>query len=141
MLKLESLLSTPVMFEHTVDKFGQGQKDEDWIPKLGSEGGWVVITADAGKQSKRGHKLPDLCREFHVTHLILSSKLHHKSASEKVRWIAAAWVFIETLHDEPPGSRFQLRLKPGKGMSLTVKVERKVTAKKKPKKKPDSGTT
>ena len=124
MQKLKLLVSENIEFQHIVDKFASGEKDEDWIPKLGTEGGWVVITSDAGKHSRRGHKLPDLCSEYKVTHIILSNSLHQRTNLDKIKWLGAAWQYIEVLHDKPPGSRFHMRLKSGKGkMSFTILVE------------------
>jgi len=36
------------------EKFGRSNlKDEDWIPKLGAEGGWAVLSADLNIARKR----------------------------------------------------------------------------------------
>lgn len=36
------------------DKFGRSNlKDEEWIPKLGAEGGWAVLSADMNIARKR----------------------------------------------------------------------------------------
>lgn len=124
MLQLLPLVSPGLEVHHLVDKFKRGEQDEDWIPQLGTEGGWVLITSDAGIHSKAGQKLPDLCAEHKVTHLILSGKLHKKTTVEKITWIAAAWPFVEEIFSSPPGSRFRMRLKSCKGKNaITVVVE------------------
>ncbi len=124
MRQLLPLVSPNLEVHHLVDKFAQGEKDEDWIPRLGIEGGWVLITSDAGIYSKSGQKLPDLCAEHKVTHIILSGKLHKKTTVEKITWIAAAWPFVEEVFSKPPGSRFRMRLKTPKGKTgMTIVVE------------------
>lgn len=117
------LASSDVELQHIVDKYEQGKKDEDWIPLLKSEGNWLVITSDAGKKSKVGQKLPDLCAEHKITHIILGNKLHNRPSSDKLTWIAAGWKLVEDCFSKPPGSRFKLRLKEGQGDSLTIALE------------------
>ena len=40
--------------EHIKDKFGTGSlKDEEWIKRLGQEGGWAVLSGDRRIVSKR----------------------------------------------------------------------------------------
>lgn len=90
MVKLRELVPQGIEFYHLIDKYAAGDKDEDWIPKLRVEGGWVVITADAGKNSKVGQKLPDLCVIHQVTHIILKGQFHHKTTLEKSDLIATA---------------------------------------------------
>ena len=130
MLKLQEFVPPGVELHHIIDKYAAGDKDEDWIPKLGTEGGWVVITSDAGKNSKVGQKLPDLCVIHKVTHVILKGQLHHKTTLEKISLIAAAWPLLENVFLSTYGSRYFLRLRPKKGgQSLTLSVEPcKVTA-------------
>lgn len=120
MEKLHQLVSSNASFVHIVDYFSQGEKDEHWIPKLSAEGGWVVITADGGKQSKRGQKLPELCWEYGITHVVLSSTLHSKKSSEKVGILAALWSQIEPLHEMPKGSHYHLRYRTIKGKNAVV---------------------
>ncbi len=130
MVKVRDLIPPGIEFYHIVDKYTAGEKDEDWIPKLGTEGGWVVITSDAGRNSKVGQKLPELCLIHRVTHVILSGTLSQKTTLEKITFIAAAWSFFEDVFSSPQGSRYFMRLRTPKGtQSLTVSVELcKVTA-------------
>lgn len=124
MEKLRELVPQGIEFYHIVGKYTAGDKDEDWIPKLGIEGGWVVITSDAGRNSKVGQKLPDLCIIHKITHVILKGRLHHKTTLEKISLIAAAWRFFENVFTSPQGSRYFMRLRSKKGtQSLTVSVE------------------
>ncbi len=136
MTKLRGLIPVEIELQHLADKFAKGDKDEDWIPRLGTEGGWVVITSDAGRNSKKGQKLPELCLIHRVTHVILSGTLNQKSTLEKINSIAAAWSFFEDVFSSPQGSRYFMRLRTRRGklgqkgkQVLTVSVDLcKVTA-------------
>lgn len=113
-----------VELHHIIDKFFSGDKDENWIPQLASDGNWIVFTADAGKKSKDGFKLPDICAENHVTHVLLSGKLHHMKSIDKIGWIGLGWPLVEQkVYKSKPGSRFKMRLVSSKGGdSLTIAV-------------------
>jgi hypothetical protein len=69
---------------HLFSKFSSGTPDRTWIPQVACEGRWVIVSADQGKQSKKGQKLPEICREFRVTHIMLSAKLHMQNMYKKV---------------------------------------------------------
>lgn len=56
--RLASALNEIFRPDHTVialrEKFGRSDlKDEDWIPKLGREGGWAVLSADMNIARKK----------------------------------------------------------------------------------------
>ena len=87
---------------------GGGIDDQEWVPKLRAEG-WVVISADRGKQCG-GAKLPQVCAAHEVTHVLLSSALHQMQQFEKMRAILSCWPQLCQLHQEPNGTRFRLRL-------------------------------
>ncbi len=111
------------VFEHVKFKYQQGEQDEDWIPRLPDDDfEYVVITADGGKQSIRGKKLPELCRKYKITHVILSATLSQKTSSEKEAALLQFWYHIAALHDEEPGSRFQLRYVSTKGKGNVDRV-------------------
>lgn len=126
MLQLRQLVSTDSQFVHICDYYRQGIKDTDWIPRIAAEGRWVVITSDGGKGSKKGEKLPDLCRAHSLTHVVLSSSLHQKSSREKIAVIAPLWPGIEALAFEPAGGRWQLRYRAAKGSNLLRLELRKI---------------
>ena len=122
---LRRVLKTDAKFVHITEKYGSGAKDNEWIPALAAEGGWVVITSDGGRKSKRGNKLPVICAASKLTHVVLSAKLHERTAHEKSAALAFLWSKIEVLRDEEPGSRFNLRFKSLKGKTgLAVILER-----------------
>jgi hypothetical protein len=82
-------------------------KDENWVPKIAA-GGWTVISTDRGRRCG-GQRLPDICREYGVTHILLSSSLHQGKQFEKVRAVVAVWPRIIMATLSPKGSRFSLR--------------------------------
>ena len=55
MESIRQFLQSEAEFAHICDYLQQGVLDAGWVPRIAAEGGWVVITADGGKQSKRGH--------------------------------------------------------------------------------------
>lgn len=67
------------------------------------------------KSPAKGGKLPALCKEHKITHVILSSALHRKKTHEKVAALLFVWDQLEALGTAPPGSRFILRLKQVRG--------------------------
>jgi hypothetical protein len=114
---------TEAAFVHICDYLSQGVLDTDWIPQIAREGGWVVITSDGGKHSKKGDKLPELCREHGITHVVLSATLHAKKSHEKVAAIIEMWEQIEATVTAITGTRFQLQYKNTKrnrGVILTL---------------------
>lgn len=123
---LRQLLSTSAQFDHIIDRFAAGAKDDAWIPAIAAAGGWIVITADAGKRPTRGEaKLPKLCREFRITHVVLSAALHIRPASMKAAAIAQLWPEIIRLGECRAGTRFNLRYKTLKGkVGLTVSLDK-----------------
>lgn len=119
---LSPYMTEAVEFHHIIDKYAPGEKDEDWVPKLAVEGNWLVFTADAGKNSKDGFKLPDLCAENNLVHILLSGKLHQMTMFDKINWIGLGWPLVEKqVYCSAPGSRFQMRLVSSKGgLALTI---------------------
>lgn len=119
---IESLVSrlgsTPYQLEvkHLVDIHKSGTPDDVWIPTLAG-GDWIVITADRGRKSST-KKLPDICKENRITHVMLSASIHSKNSQEKLDAILAVW---QELIQIPSGSRFLLRQKPGGGFTLQRK--------------------
>lgn len=125
MESIRQLVQSAAAFAHICDYLNQGVLDAEWVPRIAADGGWVVITADGGKQSKRGNKLPDLCRHYGITHVVLSAKLHGLKSREKAAAVAALRAEIEKLSDEPAGSRFRLRYKEVKGrVGMTIVLEK-----------------
>lgn len=96
--------SSPLV-KHIFDLHDPGTKDSDWIPKLADEE-WIVITGDRGRSG--GDKLPDLCVQHKVTHVLLGAKVHHRTSQQKVMTIVSVWGLLLKLPDATPGSRYSL---------------------------------
>ena len=114
--QLRELLPGEPHFEHVCQRYSEGEKDPDWIPKLAADGNhWIVITSDGGKYGP--HKLPVLCKQF---------GLHHKETHVKVGALLELWEQIENVRKAKPGSRFNLRYKQFKvNIGLKLVLEEK----------------
>jgi len=96
---------------HIIDLFGDsGWKDEDWVPQMAEDASWIVVTADSGRGG--GHRLPTLCQEHEVSHVLISPSLHNAKQFFKARAIIAVWPRLVEAAAEKPGTRFKLRKGP-----------------------------
>jgi PIN like domain len=108
--KLFELYGGATEVVHLFSKFNSGTADKIWIPQLASEGGWIIVTADQGKQSKKGQKLPEICQEYRVTHIMLSAKLHMQNMYTKVLAINYCMPSILNTASYPKGTGFLLQM-------------------------------
>src|SRR5262245_11340539 len=99
-----------------------GEKDRNWIPRIAKQGRWIVITSDCGKQSPHKDRLPRLCAEQQVTHLLLSHTIHRRPMAEKQKILLQMWDEIAKLGSYPAGSRFQLRYVSVKGTAHQTRL-------------------
>lgn len=120
------LVDKPV-FDFTAYRFGGGSNDEHWIPEISKEKCWIVITGDGGEKPKRHErKLPDLCQECRVTHIVFTGKVHDCGWFEKAQILARLWDEIVATRSVRRGARFILRYHPHKPPSVnSVILERK----------------
>src|ERR1700722_11324844 len=77
---------------HLTNYFIPGSEDPDWIPKIKGQD-WIVISQDKGKNGK--NKLPQICAEYGITHIILSPSVGQLKQSEKANAIIAVWEDIK----------------------------------------------
>jgi len=80
------------------------EQDPSWISKL-DENEFIIISGDRGNKKPR---LPQICREKQITHIILSSTVHHSSRFERARAIIMLWPHLLETFEAPSGSRFQI---------------------------------
>lgn len=111
---LKSVLATAPekpCLRHILEFQSQGVHDEVWLPRI-SKDGWIIVTADRGRQGRtgKGEKLPVLCRQYDVTHVMLSKTIHHWNSFQKFRCIMAVWTDIARLASAPKGSAHLLRV-------------------------------
>ena len=99
-----------VTLRHVLEFQQQGIHDEVWIPQV-AEDEWIILSADAGKRGgkKKGRKLPMLCELYRITHIIMSSTLHHHSSFEKMTALFSVWPDLLDVPNAPRGSRYALR--------------------------------
>ncbi|MGE5611222.1 MAG: hypothetical protein ACM359_18375 [Bacillota bacterium] len=94
---------------HVLDLYAQGRPDDEWIPKVAKEG-WIVVSGDRARRYG-GAKLPRICAQLNVTHILLSGKLHEMKQAEKIRAIVTVWPqIVAQLPAAVKGTRFSLRL-------------------------------
>jgi len=98
----------PVAIRHILDFYSQGTPDSAWIPQIAAEG-WILISADRGRRCG-GPKLPLLCRQYHVTHVLLSGTIHSQSQYNKIVSVAAVWEDIVAAGEARKGSQYILKL-------------------------------
>jgi hypothetical protein len=91
---------------HLTDIAPLGTPDDVWVPLLGHDP-CIVISSDAGKGSRP--RLPEVCRQYRKTHIILSSGAHNgMRAFQKARAILTLWPELLKVWECEPGSSFLL---------------------------------
>ena len=93
---------------HLVREFEPGTADRVWLQVVKANR-WLLLTADRGK-SNRGEKLPRVCRELGVIHVVLSATLHSRTpSSEKALAVADCWSDIVEVWTNRIGCGHSLR--------------------------------
>ena len=99
----------PVEIAHTIERFGKSAQDADWIPKIKDEG-WLLISEDRGRNSAAGDRLPQLCHQHAITHiLVLPALLKRGGQFEKMRALLAVWPELHLCAQGAPGVRARLK--------------------------------
>jgi hypothetical protein len=99
-----------------------GETDDVWIPRLAT-GGWLLITTDRAKRCG-GPKLPDLCRDHGVSHVLVGATIQKAKQFERVRAILAVWPRVILAAKYPTkGTRFSLRYDSEKRVILIQSVD------------------
>ena len=112
---------------HFLSKYPCGVKDPAWIPEIAQEGGWVIVSMDRGKHSKKSERLPVICRAFRVTHVMLSSGLEKRSMYYRATAIEACWSDLIAAADAPPGAGYVLSMRHGPS-AITFRLGKKTDA-------------
>lgn len=107
---------------HLTSYFPANTPDESWISTI-SEEGWIVITADRGKHSRVGEKLPELCLDYQITHVLMSKSINQMSNYHRVAAIIENLDGIILCDEAKKGSRFHLRGTQGKAIATLAQVE------------------
>jgi hypothetical protein len=109
MASLQASVGTNYILAHLCDKFASGIHDSVWIPQIGQEGQWIVVSGDRAKNSSGSGKLPALCIEHKVSALMMSSSFVHKKSHEKLKIFQDNWGQVVNIANFPPGSLFLMR--------------------------------
>jgi PIN like domain len=91
-------------------EFGLGKADEDWLPLLEKQGGWIVITADRGKDPKK-QKLPRICSSLGITHISLTPALIKAGYQAHENALLSVFSEISHIHLLPKGTKVSLGFK------------------------------
>lgn len=73
------------------------------------KGGWIILTADRGKKNRQ-MKLPQICLESKITHILMGSSILKLKQNHKANMIVALWEEIKKCARAPKGSRFLMHL-------------------------------
>ena len=87
-----------------------------------AEGDWIVLTSDRGVNSPREAKLPILCSDHFVTHVILSPGMAKKTMHFKMLSIQTHWTALLALANAPKGPGHSLYLIRGIATGLRPKT-------------------
>ena len=96
----------------------EGEEDDIWIPKLNKHE-HVVVSTDKGRKIPR---LPKVCKQNQITHILFSPSAHHLTKFEKARAIISLWPQIEKTFDAPLGSRYQIKHEAQKQRCLIAQI-------------------
>lgn len=108
----------PTEISHILDFYLEGEAPDDiWIPRLQED--WIIISADRARRCG-GPKLPELCKAFGRTHVLLSKTLHHMKQFQKTRAIIGVWPELLKLANVPRGSCYSLRKAGSSGNTILV---------------------
>lgn len=107
---LHALFKGTHQIEHARMKFGPGKKDLDWIQELGTDGRWVIISAD-----RRITRSPAEYRAFQsskLTGFFLSSGLQKAGLVKQMIRILTLWEAInQAASSVGGGAMFELPMK------------------------------
>lgn len=92
---------------HIFDRFPPGTRDDVWVPAIAQED-WIVVSVDRGKSP--GPKLPNLCAQLGVRHILLAPGAAQLPQFEKARAFLRVWRDALNLEQAPNGTRALLKL-------------------------------
>ena len=106
--------------EHEVlalrDRFDPGTADTVWIPTLGVEGGWTIVSGDLRIRTRPQER--ELLRAARLTTFFMAKGFMNLPDWEQVRWMIDKWpLMVEQADRVNPGAMF---LVPKTGRRLTA---------------------
>ena len=99
-----------LILKHLTEYFQASDDDGDWLPLL-KEGGWIVITADRGRESKKT-QLPLLCSHLQITHVSMTPAFHRSGYAIHRHALLSLFPQLTCLDLLPVGTRVSLGFKP-----------------------------
>ncbi len=112
------------IINHLTNYFIPGTPDQDWIPEVKDQG-WIIVSQDKG--SKGRNKLPQICSESKITHIILTKAVGRLKQVQKANAIFSLWEDIKKCYSHPSGTRFRLKMNHA-GRFVLEKVDVRPTA-------------
>lgn len=103
--------SPDLQVKHLTDYFMADDDDGEWLPLLEADKGWIVITADRGKDPKK-EKLPILCSQMKITHVSMTPALHNAGFAAHRHAILSLFPQFVCLGMLPKGTRVSLAHRP-----------------------------
>lgn len=92
---------------HLFEKWPAGTADPQWLEYIRENPDWVIITKDAGAKSTH-NKLPMICREWGITHVVFTSGLIQKGFLAQKNALVGVWEQLFYLKHLPPGTQVKL---------------------------------
>jgi hypothetical protein len=92
---------------HVLDNYKAGTPEPDWLAPLREDKSWLVITKDCGKKSPE-HKLPLICQEWGITHVVFTAALIHAGFSQHKAALVTVWPQLVLLRKLPLGTQVKL---------------------------------
>lgn len=115
--RLLKLLKPPVDAVHLLDRLkAAGVPDDHWVPQIGQEGGWLVITGDCGRG--KPPRLPELLPAHNVTGVFMGGNLPQECAFVKFRAIMVNYPKIVAAAAGPAGKRYIIHRQGPDGFSF-----------------------
>lgn len=98
------------------DRFEAGAPDTLWIPALGREGDWIIVSGDLRIRTRPQER--ELLRAAQLTTFFMAGGYMNLPEWEQVRWMVDKWpLIVEQADRVNPGAMF---LVPKKGRRLTA---------------------
>jgi len=92
-----------IQITHLTDFYRQSRSDSVWLPNLADEGGWIAVSADLGRDKKKP-SLPQLCRDYGVTSVLMTDTLHKKGVNMHQEVLHEILRNIEPIYKAPAGT-------------------------------------
>jgi hypothetical protein len=113
---VHALIEPEHLITHLRTRFPPATPDSEWIPALGREGGWIVISGDLRIRKKPLER--DLWRAAKLTTFFMAEGYMNLPDWEQVRWMIDKWPLIMEQADRvTAGAAF---LVPKRGQRLTA---------------------